>query len=177
MLQALQYITSSDPNLLFAALLVPTGARPIMIAKVAEYKTSLNNSQQHQSFWACQYKFAKRGTMLTVSLPYWLLKERYPSCANVDRVMVSTIETSRVNKGKNPDYGLTDVAGHSGEACTGCAGASRALESCFYWRGEPKRSLNGYASWMLLGTPALRTRSSLTAAQPDHLASPSAIAV
>ena len=55
-LQALQYVTTSDPNLLFAALIVLTGARPIELAKVAQYKTSLNNSQQHQSFWACLRK-------------------------------------------------------------------------------------------------------------------------
>jgi hypothetical protein len=59
-LQAMRYITSSDPNLLIAALFPLTGMRPIEIAKMALFQTKLNNKQEHQSFWACQTRFAKR---------------------------------------------------------------------------------------------------------------------
>ena len=64
-LQALRYLTSNDPNLLYAALVVVTGLRPIEIAKVALFSTKLNNNQTYPAFWACQTRFAKRGTMKT----------------------------------------------------------------------------------------------------------------
>ena len=61
-LQALQYVTSSSPNLLFCALLILTGARPIEVAKMAAFQTKLNNEQGERSPWfACQTRFAKRG--------------------------------------------------------------------------------------------------------------------
>ena len=44
-LQALKYLTSSDPNLLYAALLPLTGLRPIEIAKQAQFSVKLNNTQ------------------------------------------------------------------------------------------------------------------------------------
>ena len=62
-LQALRYLVSNDPNLLYAALVVVTGLRPIEIAKVALFSTKLNNTQNYPAFWACQTRFAKRGTM------------------------------------------------------------------------------------------------------------------
>ena len=48
-LQALGYLTSRDPNLLYSALLVVTGLRPIEIVKMAEFSTKLNNSQGEKS--------------------------------------------------------------------------------------------------------------------------------
>ena len=62
-LQALRYLTSSDPNLLYAALLPLTGLRPIEIAKQAQFSEKLNNTQNNAEFWACQTRFAKRGNM------------------------------------------------------------------------------------------------------------------
>lgn len=82
-LQAMRYIISNDPNLLYAALVVCTGLRPIEIAKVAQFSTKLNNQQNNPEFWACQQKFAKRGTMKTkynqcrdrcFLCPYWLIE-------------------------------------------------------------------------------------------------------
>jgi len=83
-LQALQYITSSNPNLLFCALLVLTGARPIEVIKMASFQTKLNNEQGDKSPWfACQTRFAKRGTMKAAYnqcrdrcflVPYWLIE-------------------------------------------------------------------------------------------------------
>ena len=81
--QALQYLTSSDPNLLYPALLVTTGLRPIEIVKVGRFSAKLNNQQEHGSFWGCQSRFAKRGTMKTeyhqcrdrpFLAPYWLIE-------------------------------------------------------------------------------------------------------
>ena len=52
-LQTLQYITSSNPNLLFCALL----GRPIEVVKMAAFQTKLNNEQGDQSPWfACQLR-------------------------------------------------------------------------------------------------------------------------
>lgn len=81
--QALQCLTSSDPNLLYPALLVTTGLRPIEIVKVGRFSAKLNNQQEHGSFWGCQSRFAKRGTMKTeyhqcrdrpFLAPYWLIE-------------------------------------------------------------------------------------------------------
>jgi hypothetical protein len=47
-LQALRHITSSDPNLLVAALFPLIGLRPVEIAKMALFQTKLNNKQDHQ---------------------------------------------------------------------------------------------------------------------------------
>ncbi len=44
-LQAMQYMTSSNPNLLYCGLLIVTGMRPIEIAKMAAFSTKLNNEQ------------------------------------------------------------------------------------------------------------------------------------
>jgi predicted nucleotide-binding protein (sugar kinase/HSP70/actin superfamily) len=78
-LQGMQYITSSDPNLLIAALFPLSGMRPIEVVKMAQFKTNLNNKQEHQSFWACQTRFAKRGTMKSSYNP-----------AGIDRSFVRT---------------------------------------------------------------------------------------
>ena len=84
-LQALQYVTSSSPNLLFCALLILTGARPIEVAKMAAFQTKLNNEQGERSPWfACQTRFAKRGNNMKAGYnqcrdrcflaPYWLIE-------------------------------------------------------------------------------------------------------
>ena len=83
-MQALQYIVSNDPNLLFAAVCVLTGLRPIEIVKQARFSMKLNNDQGQFSPWfACQTRFAKRGNMKTkynqcrdrpFLCPYWLIE-------------------------------------------------------------------------------------------------------
>ena len=61
-LQTLQYITSSNPNLLFCALL----GRPIEVVKMAAFQTKLNNEQDDRSPW---FRFAKRGSIQPVQRP------------------------------------------------------------------------------------------------------------
>ena len=82
--QALQYIVSKDPNLLFAAVCILTGLRPIEIVKVARFSTKLNNDQGQLTPWfACQSRFAKRGNVKSkfnqcrdrcFLCPYWLIE-------------------------------------------------------------------------------------------------------
>ena len=65
-LQAMQYMCSDDPNLLYAGVLLVSGLRPIEIMKMASFSTTLNNKQgEHSAWWACQTRFAKRGNMKT----------------------------------------------------------------------------------------------------------------
>ena len=63
-LQTLQYITSSNPNLLFCALL----GRPIEVVKMAAFQTKLNNEQGDQSPVVC-LPIAKRGSIQPVQRP------------------------------------------------------------------------------------------------------------
>ena len=163
-LQALQYITSSDPNLLFASLLILTGARPIELAKVAQYKTSLNNVQQHQAFWACQNKFAKRGTMLSkynecrdrpFLCPYWLVERALSivrkrwSCRSLDNKQISRKYSSAWAKILTKAYPM--LPGITARLCR----RFFAVYSFHYFGksvfvgGESQSSLNGYASWVL----------------------------
>ena len=165
-LQALQYITSSDPNLLFASLLVLTGARPIEIAKVAQYKTNLNNVQQHPAFWACQSKFAKRGTMISkynecrdrpFLAPYWLIeralvivRKRWP-CRGFDNKQISRKYSTQWQKILAKAY--TMLPGITARICRrffACYSFHYFGKSVFVVGGESSQSsLNGYASWVL----------------------------
>lgn len=58
--QALEYLCSWSPNLIWCGLVVCTGWRPIEILKVAEINMKTQNQHIHQGFWACQSAFAKR---------------------------------------------------------------------------------------------------------------------
>jgi hypothetical protein len=59
--QAMQYMCSDDPNLLYAGVLLVSGLRPIEAVKLASFSTTLNNKQgEHSAWWACQTRFAKR---------------------------------------------------------------------------------------------------------------------
>ena len=75
-LQTLQYITSSNPNLLFCALL----GRPIEVVKMAAFQTKLNNEQGDRSAWfACQLRNEAaynqyRDHMHCFLAPYWLIE-------------------------------------------------------------------------------------------------------
>ena len=163
-LQSLQYITTSDANLLFAALLVLTGARPIEIAKIAQYKTALNNEQQHPAFWACQFKFAKRGTMLTkynecrdrpFLAPYWLIerglaivRKRWP-CRGLTNHHISKKFSSQWQKIVVKAYPMLP-----GITARLCRRFFAVYSFAFFGKsvfvgGESQASLNGYASWVL----------------------------
>ena len=60
-LQAMQYVTSSDPNLLLAAIFPLTGLRPIEVVKMAKFSSKLNNNQGDKTPWyACQTRLRSR---------------------------------------------------------------------------------------------------------------------
>jgi len=60
-LQALRYLVSNDPNLLYASLVVVTGLRPIEIAKVSLFSTKLNNTQTYAVFGHARLVLLKEG--------------------------------------------------------------------------------------------------------------------
>jgi hypothetical protein len=166
--QALQYITSSDPSLLYAALLPLTGLRPVEIFKTAMFRVKLNNEQEKKAFWACQTRFAKRGNMKTAYntcrdrpflTPYWLIeralkivRERWP-CAHLSNRELSRKYSSAWQKivtkaypqlpGCNARLFRRFFAVYSysffGKSVFANAGGMRATQT----------SLNGYASWVL----------------------------
>ena len=61
---ALQYLCTSDANLMWCGMVVCTGWRPIEILKVAEINLKPTNSHLHTGWWACQTAFAKRSQRL-----------------------------------------------------------------------------------------------------------------
>lgn len=143
-LQALRYLTSSDPNLLYAALLPLTGLRPIEIAKQAQFSEKLNNTQNNAEFWACQTRFAKRGNMKSkynhcrdrpFLAPYYLveralniIRQRW-SCKHLTNVQVN--RKFSTNLAKDPSQGLSDVARNH------CQNVQKILRSrcvSLFWR-------------------------------------------
>jgi hypothetical protein len=163
--QALQYVTSSsDPNLLMAALFPLTGLRPIEIARTARFKTPLNNRQVHSDFWACQTRFAKRGTMLTkynecrdrpFLCPYYLIERalriiraRWP-CQNLTNREVSRKYSSTWQKILHRAYPmLPGVTAKLFRRFFAVYSFNYFGKSVFVG-GESQSSLNGYASWVL----------------------------
>ena len=163
-LQALRYITSSDPSLLIGALFPLTGMRPIEIAKMALFTTNLNNKQEHQPWWACQTRFAKRGTMKSkynecrdrpFLCPYWLVeralaivRKRWPTRGLTNRE-ISRKYSSHWQKILQKSY--PQVPGITARLCR----RFFAVYSFHYFGksvfigGESQSSLNGYASWVL----------------------------
>ena len=166
-LQAHQYLTSGDPNLLFAALLVVSGLRPIEIAKTALFRVKLNNDQQHGSFWACQTRFAKRGHMKKTQTkynacrdrpflcPYWLVERALKivrkrwSTKDLDNRAVSRKYSSNWRTILQKAYPM--LPGITARLCR----RFFAVYSFHYFGksvfvgGESQASLNGYASWVL----------------------------
>jgi hypothetical protein len=60
--QALEYMCSSDPKLLYAGTIAVSGWRPIEVIKMALVRSKLNNQQGAATpHYGCQYRFAKRG--------------------------------------------------------------------------------------------------------------------
>ena len=161
-LQALRYITDSDPNLLIAALFPLTGMRPIKIAKMARFQTTLNNKQEHQAWWACQTRFAKRGTMTTkynecwdrpFLVPYWLveralviIRKRWPTKGGLTNREISRKYSSHWQKILQKAY--QQVPGINARLCR----RFFAVYSFHYFGksvfigGASQSSLNGYAS-------------------------------
>ena len=101
--QAIEYICSSDPKLLLAGIFPLTGLRPIEVAKIALFRTKLNNSvDQYSEFWACQTQFAKRRISgfndsrdRCFLVPFWLIeraleiiRKRWP-CENLPNMQVN----------------------------------------------------------------------------------------
>lgn len=163
-LQAMRYITSSDPNLLIAAIFPLTGMRPIEVVKEARFSTKMNNQQDHPAFWACQTKFAKRGTMITkyaecrdrpYLVPYFLveraliiIRKRWPTRGLTNR-QISRKFSSHWQKILQKAY--PQVPGITSRLCR----RFFAVYSFHYFGksvfigGESQSSLNGYASWVL----------------------------
>ena len=163
-LQSMQYITSSDPNLLIAALFPLTGMRPIEIVKLALFQTKLNNNQEHQSFWACQTRFAKRGTMKTkynecrdrpFLVPYWLVeraltivRKRWPTKDFTNR-QISCKYSSHWQKILQKAY--PQLPGITARLCRRffAVYSFKYFGKSVFIGGQSQASLNGYASWVL----------------------------
>ena len=163
-LQALRYITSSDPNLLIAALFPLTGMRPIEISKMALFQTKLNNRQEHQAFWACQTRFAKRGTMLSkynecrdrpFLVPFWLveralaiIRKRWPTRSLTNRE-ISRKYSSHWQKILQKAY--PQVPGITARLCRRffAVYSFHFFGKSVFIGGESQSSLNGYSSWVL----------------------------
>ena len=164
-LQALQYVTSSNPNLLFCALLVLTGARPIEVAKMASFQTKLNNEQGDRSPWfACQTKFAKRGTMKAgynqcrdrcFLAPYWLIeraldkvRKRWPvkHLSNVEINRKFATHWGKILVKAYPQWpGITARLTRRFFAVY----AYHYFGKSFFMEGSSQSSLIGFSSWML----------------------------
>jgi hypothetical protein len=164
-LQAMQYMTSSDPNLLYCGLLIITGMRPIEIAKMAAFSTKLNNEQGERGPWfACQTKFAKRGTMKTAYnqcrdrcflVPYWLVERALDKVRRRWTVKhLSNVEINRkyaTHWGKILIKAFPQWPGITARLCRrffavyGYAFFGRS----FFMEGSSQSSLIGFASWML----------------------------
>lgn len=163
-LQALQYVTSSDPNLLFASLCPLTGLRPIEIAKMALFQTKLNNKQEHQSWWACQTRFAKRGTMKSkynecrnrpFLAPYWLIeralhlvRKRWP-CKDLTNKEISRKYSTHWHKILVKAF--PQLPGITARLCRRffAVYSHHFFGKSVFVGGESQASLNGYASWVL----------------------------
>ena len=164
-LQAMQYMTSSDPNLLYCALLVITGMRPIEIVKMAAFSTKLNNEQGEKTPWfACQTRFAKRGTMTTkynqcrdrcFLVPYWLVERGLEKVRRRWPVKhLSNVEINRkfaTHWGKILSKAFPQWPGITARLCRRffAVYAYNYFGKSFFSEGSSQSSLIGFASWML----------------------------
>ena len=164
-LQAMQYMTSSDPNLLYCGLLIVTGMRPIEIVKMAAFSTKLNNAQGEQSPWfACQTRFAKRGTMKTAYnqcrdrcflVPYWLVERALEKVRR--RWPVKHLNNVEINRKFATHWGkLLVKAFPQWPAVTArlcrrffAVYAYHYFGKSFFMEGSAQSSLIGFCSWML----------------------------
>lgn len=164
-MQALSYLTSRDPNLLFCALLVVTGLRPIEIVKMAAFSTKLNNGQGEQSAWyACQTRFAKRGKMTTkynqcrdrcFLAPYWVIERALDKVRR--RWAVKTMSNVDINKKYGSHWGSILIKafpqwpGLTARLCRRffAVYAYHYFGTGFFMDGSSQSSLIGFASWNL----------------------------
>ena len=165
-LQALQYVTSSSPNLLFCALLILTGARPIEVAKMAAFQTKLNNEQGERSPWfACQTRFAKRGNNMKAGYnqcrdrcflaPYWLIERALDKVRRRWPVKhLSNVEINRkyaTHWGKLLTKAFPQWPGITARLCRRffAVYAYQFFGKSFFMDGSSQSSLIGFSSWML----------------------------
>ena len=164
-LQAMQYMTSSNPNLLYCGLLIVTGMRPIEIAKMAAFSTKLNNEQGEKSPWfACQTRFAKRGTMKTAYnqcrdrcflVPYWLVERALEKVRR--RWPVKHLNNVDINRKFSTHWGKILVKafpqwpGITARLCRRffAVYAYQLFGRYFFMDGSAQGSLIGFCSWML----------------------------
>ena len=164
-LQSMQYICSSDPNLLFCALLIVTGLRPIEIAKMAAFSTKLNNEQGDKNGWfACQTKFAKRGTMISrynqcrdrcFLVPYWLVERALENVRR--RWAVKHLTNIEINRKFGTHWGKILVKafpqwpGVTARLCRRffAVYSYQYFGKAFFTEGSSQSSLLGFCSWML----------------------------
>jgi hypothetical protein len=185
-LQAMQYMTSSDPNLLYCALLVVTGMRPIEVVKMAAFSTKLNNEQGDKSAWfACQTRFAKRGTMKTnynqcrdrcFLVPYWLVERALDKVRR--RWPVKHLSNVAINRkfathwGKILIKAFPQWPGITARLCRRffAVYAYHFFSKSFFMEGSSQSSLIGFASWMLghadLESQAIAYQSLMLRPQP-----------
>ena len=164
-LQSMQYICSSDPNLLFPAMLVLTGLRPIEIAKMAAFSTKLNNEQGDKNAWfACQTRFAKRGSMKTqynqcrdrcFLVPYWLIERALEKVRR--RWAVKHLTNIQINRkyathwGKILGKSFPQWPGITARLCRRffAVYSYHFFGKSFFMEGSSQSSLIGFCSWML----------------------------
>jgi hypothetical protein len=147
-----------------AAVLPLSGLRHIEISRTARFTTKLNNNQVHSDFWACQTKFAKRGTMKTrynecrdrpFLCPYYLIeralriiRDRWP-CQHLTNRQVSRKYASNWQKLVHKAFPmLPGVTAKMFRRFFAVYSFSYFGKSIFIG-GASQASLNGYASWVL----------------------------
>jgi hypothetical protein len=157
--QAMEYIISSDPNLIWAGLIVCTGLRNIELIKVAQFKPP-EKKHEHQAWWACQQKWAKRGTQKSkyrqcrdrpFLVPYWLIERGLKIVRK--RWNVSHLGNAEIARRYNRNWQRILV-----KAYPMIVGVSAVLMRRFfasfsytYFKEEfgSTMTLPGYASWVL----------------------------
>jgi hypothetical protein len=178
-LQALQYMTSSDPNLLLCGLLITTGMRPIEIFKVGKFTSKLNNQQGDKTPWfACQTRFAKRGNMKTMYnqcrdrcflCPFWIVERALNLVRR--RWTVKHLSNVEINRkyastwGKILQKGYPQWPGINARYCRRffAVYSYEFFGKSFFMEGSTQASLIGFSHWMLghavLGDEAIAYQS------------------
>ena len=163
-LQALQCLTSSDPNLCWSGLLPCTGLRPIEIVKMGKFSTKLNNQQEHGAWWACQMRFAKRGTMKSkfnecrdrpFLAPHWIIERAIAIVRK--RWPVTHLTNVEMNRKYSTHWqNLLQKAYPMLPGCTAklfrrffAAFAYKYFSKGFFIGGKGQASQVGFTSWIL----------------------------
>jgi hypothetical protein len=171
--QAMQYIVSSDPNRLWPALAILTGLRPVEIFRTAKFTTTLNNKQSHPGFWACQTRFAKRGTMKVEDMgcrdrpflvPYFLIeramricRKRWPYIVTQKDGTVKALDNRKLSAKYSSNWAtllqkaFQMIPGITPKLCRRffAVYSYEYFGKSVFISGETQSSLNMYASWVL----------------------------